>query len=136
MSKPHLALMVQVLRFFPRDDDDADDFSVRQASHRLRPWVNKLLQLGTADIQGLRINAGIVSCPKVLSQLPLCFLELEIEQSFKGDLKEIMEALGQCHYHDDAPPWNIYLLSSMRNPSQAIHVWGSCQTYVCARLQI
>ena len=96
MSKSHLALMVQVLRFFPRDDDDADDFSVRQASHRLRPWVNKLLQLGIVDIQGLRINAGIVSCPKVLSQLPLRFSELEIEQSFKGDLKEIMEALGQC----------------------------------------
>ena len=96
MSKPHLALMVQVLRFFPRDDDDADDFSVRQASHRLRPWVNKLLQLGIADIRGLRLNAGIMSCPKVLGQLPLRFLELEIEQSFKGDLKEIMEALGQC----------------------------------------
>ena len=86
MTKPHLALKVplQVLRFFPRDDNDADDFSVRQASHRLRPWVNKLLQLGIVDIQGLRLNAGIIACPKVLGQLHLRHLELEIEQSFKG----------------------------------------------------
>ena len=87
---------LQVLRFFPRDEDDADDFSVRQASHRLRPWVNKLLQLGIVHVQGLRLNTGIIASPKVLGQLPLRFLELDIEQSFKGRLKEIMEAVGQC----------------------------------------
>lgn len=89
-------VLLQVLRFFPQYEDDADDFSVRQASQRLRPWVNKLLQLGIADIRGLRLSADMITCPKVLSQLPLRFLELEIEQGLLAPLEMIMEVLGQC----------------------------------------
>ena len=90
-------VLLQVLRFFPRYVDDADDFSVRQASQRLRPWVDKLLLLGVADIRGLRLNADMVACPQVLGQLTLRHLELELTDSSMPHLKEIMGALHKCN---------------------------------------
>ena len=99
MSKPHLALVVlwQGLRFFPRYDDDAEDFSVPQASQCLRPWVSKLVQLGVADLRGLRLNADMIACPKVLCQLALRHLELELTETSMSHLEDIMAALNQCY---------------------------------------
>ena len=88
--------LLQVLKVFPRYEDDADKFTLHRTSQRLRPLVDKLLQLGVAGLQSLKISADIIDRPKVLGQLPLRHLELEIEKSSTVQLKKIMAALGQC----------------------------------------
>ena len=87
---------LQALKVFPVYKDDADDQTVHRIRQRLRPMVDKLLELGIADLQGLKLNADIMTSPKVLSHLPLSHLELEIGRSSKAPLSEIMMALGQC----------------------------------------
>ena len=89
-------VLLQVLRFFPRYDDDADNFSGHHTSQQLRPWVNKLLQLGIADLRGLQLNGDIIAYPKVLGRLPLRHLELDIGGCSMAHLEEIMAALDQC----------------------------------------
>lgn len=86
--------LLQVLKFFPRYD--ADTTTLPRILQRLRPWVQKLLEMGIADIYGLKINADSIPCPKVLGQLPLHHLELEIGETTAAKLKEITTALGQC----------------------------------------
>ena len=89
-------MLLQVLKVFPRYEDDADDSTVHRVSERLRPFVDKLLQLGVAGLQGLKLNANIMDCPKVLCRLPLRHLEPEVDKSSTAQLKEITAALGKC----------------------------------------
>ncbi len=62
----------------------------------LQPWVQRLLQLGSASLQGLRTSADAMFCPALLVKLPLRHLELDIGGHSKARLREIMVALSQC----------------------------------------
>ena len=89
-------VLMQVLKFFPLYEDDADDSTWHRISKRLRPFVDKLLRLGLAHLWGLRLDADILAYPELLGQLPLRHLELEVGRSSKARLSEIMSALSQC----------------------------------------
>ena len=78
---------MQVLKFFPLYEDDADDSTWHRISKRLRPFVDKLLRLGLAHLWGLRLDADILAYPELLGQLPLRHLELEVGRQLKGTVE-------------------------------------------------
>ena len=84
-----------MLKVFPRYDD-GDDTTVKRISQRLQPLLQRLLQLGIAGLQSLKLDANIIACPKVLGQLPLRHLKLEIVNSSRAELEAVTAALSQC----------------------------------------
>ena len=84
-----------MLKVFPRYDD-GDDTTVKRISQRLQPLVQRLLQLCIAGLQSLKLDANIIACPKVLGQLPLRHLKLEIVNSSRAEMEAVTAALSQC----------------------------------------
>ena len=118
-----LWVFVQVLTVFPVYEDDGDDYSIHCIRQRLQPLADKLLQLGTADLRGLKLNADILSCPKVLSQLPLRHLELEIGQRSLAQVGKITAALGRCS--------DLECLSILRPESEKYSVYPKVLPNLC-----
>ena len=88
--------LLQVLKLFPVHEDDGKKLPMERIFKHLQPWVQRLLQLGSASLQGLRTSADAIFCPALLVKLPLRHLELDIGGHSKARLREIMVALSQC----------------------------------------
>ena len=80
----------------------------------MQPWVQRLLQLGSASLQGVRMSANLVSCPEPLANLPLRHLELDIGHTSTARLREITSALGHCSTLE-------YLVISNQDAFEHIH---------------
>ena len=85
-----------MLKILPLHEADNDSFPAGRIFQHLQPWVQRLLQVGAAELRALRLNADILASLQLLGHLPLRHLELEIGQRSIAQVSAIMAALGKC----------------------------------------
>ncbi len=115
-------VLLQVIKVFPAYEDDVGVFPEGRIYQHLRPWVQKLLQHGSADLWGLKLHTNVIASPELLGQLPLRHLDLEIDgRSPPAHLKAITAALGQC------TTLEYLLISAVRYASAQVSLPDLCR---------